>query len=242
MEKIRITIWNEFWHEKTEEKIKQIYPNGIHGAIAEMLGKSELSDRLEIRTATLYDEGCGLSDEVLESTDVLLWWGHCKHDDGPDEIAQKVVARVREGMGFIALHSAHYSKPFKMLMGTGCRLKWRESGDTERIWVIEGGHPIAKGLSEYIEISEEETYGERFDIPAPDELVFISWFSGGEVFRSGCCYRRGLGRIFYFKPGHEAYPIYYREDIIKVISNAIEWAYNPAPVKPTFGNYESQNK
>ncbi len=241
MSKINVTVWNEYVHEVSDPKVAAVYPEGIHGAIAEMLGRYG-ADKYSVRTATLAEPECGLTDEVLESTDVLLWWGHAAHDKVPDEIAAKVAQRVREGMGLIVLHSGHYSKPFKLLMGTGCRLKWRESGDTERVWVVEGGHPIAKGLPEYIELPEEETYGERFDIPAPDELVFISWFSGGEVCRSGCCYKRGLGKVFYFRPGHEEYPTYYRDDITKVIMNAVDWAYSPEVVKPTFGKYESVNK
>lgn len=199
MEKIRVTVWNEYRHEKRDEAVAKVYPDGIHSAIASML-RDEAD--LEIRTATLDEPEHGLTDEVLASTDVLLWWGHMAHGEVSDEIVNKVCQRVLDGMGFIALHSGHASKPFSKLMGTNSgELKWRESGDTERLWLIEPGHPIAAGLPEYIEIENEETYGERFDIPAPDELVFISWFSGGEVFRSGCCYNRGLGKIFYFRPG-----------------------------------------
>lgn len=183
MEKIRVTVWNEYRHEKRDEAVAKVYPDGIHSAIASML-RDEAD--LEIRTATLDEPEHGLTDEVLASTDVLLWWGHMAHGEVSDEIVNKVCQRVLEGMGFIALHSGHASKPFSKLMGTNSgELKWRESGDTERLWLIEPGHPIAAGLPEYIEIENEETYGERFDIPAPDELVFISWFSGGEVFRSG---------------------------------------------------------
>lgn len=234
--KINVTIWNEYFHEKTQENIKKVYPEGIHGAIAEKL--SELGD-YNIRIATLDMPECGLSDEVLENTDVLLWWGHAKHNDVPDEIAEKVKNRVLDGMGFIPLHSAHFSKPFKLLMGTVCRSKWRENDEKERIWVIEPSHPIAENIPEYIELPQEETYGERFEIPTPDELIFISWFSGGEVFRSGCCYKRGLGKIFYFRPGHEEYPTYYRDDISMIIKNAVEWAAPRNFTKPTLGFYDA---
>ncbi len=234
--KIRVTIWNEFVHEQIEEKIKAVYPEGIHGAIAQMLGKLE---EFEITTATLDMPEHGLSEQVLENTDVLIWWGHMRHDAVSDEIAQKVKDRVLDGMGFIALHSAHLCKPFKLLMGTVCRSKWRENDEKERIWVIEPSHPIAENLPEYIELPQEETYGERFEIPTPDELVFISWFSGGEVFRSGCCYKRGLGKIFYFRPGHEEYPTFYREDITQVLKNAINWAKPVNGPKPTLGHFNA---
>lgn len=236
MSEIRVTVWNEFKHEQEKPEIAKIYPDGIHGAIAKMLGKH---DGLEIRTATLEEPEHGLTEEVLQNTDVLMWWGHGAHAAVSDEVTDRVFNRVLEGMGLIVLHSGHLSKPFKKLMGTGCRSKWRENDEKERIWVIEPAHPIAKGLPEYIELPQEETYGERFDIPAPDELVFISWFEGGEVFRSGCCYLRGSGKVFYFRPGHEAYPTYYREDITKVLYNAVQWAAPTQGPKPTFGQYKA---
>ncbi len=237
--KINVTIWNEFFHEQTRESIRKVYPDGIHGAIAQKL--SELGD-YNIRTATLDMPEHGLTDEVLDNTDVLIWWGHAKHADVSDEVALKVKEHVLNGMGFIALHSAHASKPFKLLMGTQSRSKWRENDEKERIWVIEPSHPIAENLPEYIELPQEETYGERFDIPAPDELIFISWFSGGEVFRSGCCYNRGLGKVFYFRPGHEEYPTYYRDDIAQIIKNAVEWANPTNFTRPTLGFCEPIEK
>lgn len=237
MEKqINVTIFNEYIHETSDPEIGKIYPHGIHGVIAEMLGRDA---RFNIRFATLQMPECGLTDEVLASTDVLFWWGHCAHDKISDELARKVADRVLDGMGFIVLHSGHFSKPFKLLMGTCCRSKWRENDEKERIWVIEPSHPIASGLPEYIELEKEETYGERFEIPTPDELVFISWFAGGEVFRSGCCYKRGLGKIFYFRPGHEAYPTFYREDISRILYNATLWAAPSGGPHPTLGHFDA---
>lgn len=224
MKKLNITVWNEYRHEKSEERISKVYPFGIHEAIAAFLKKE---DDLNVITATLDENEHGLGGNVLESTDVLIWWSHIAHNEVKDEIVEKIQKRVLEGMGLIVLHSGHYSKIFKRLMGTSCSLKWREVGEKERLWVVERSHPITKGLGEYIELPYEEMYGERFDIPAPDELVFISWFEGGEVFRSGCCYNRGRGKVFYFRPGHEAFPIYYNPDIQKVIINACKWS---APV------------
>lgn len=234
MEKIRVTVWNEFVHERQSEEIAKIYPNGIHGAIAEGLLQYE---KFEVNTRTMDLPECGLDAETLAKTDVLIWWSHLRNGDLPDEIAERVQKRVLEGMGLIVLHSAHLSKPFVRLMGTVCRSKWRENDEKERIWVIEPGHPIARNLPEYIELPEEETYGERFEIPTPDELVFVSWFSGGEVFRSGCCFRRGSGKIFYFRPGHEAYPTFYRADIRQILANAAEYVRPSNGPQPTLGRF-----
>lgn len=225
MGKLRVTIWNEYRHEREDPNVAKIYPNGIHGALAEAIG----SDDVEVRTATLDAPDHGLPEAILNNTDVLLWWAHIAHDEVPDELVERIHARVLDGMGLIALHSAHFSKIFKKLMGTGCDLKWRHD-DRERLWVVSPGHPIAEGIGEYIEL-EEEMYGEPFDIPPPDELVFISWFAGGEIFRSGCCYTRGRGRMFYFRPGHESNPSYHHPDILRVINNAVHWAA-PTPGAP----------
>lgn len=232
-EVIRVTVWNEYRHEKNDAEIAQLYPEGMHGAIAKYLREQP---GLAVRTATLDEPEHGLTEEVLASTDVLTWWGHLAHQEVRDEIVDRVHARVLDGMGLIVLHSGHFSKIFRKLMGTSCDLKWREIGEKERLWVIEPGHPIAEGLGEYIEIEHVEMYGERFDIPAPDTLVLVSWFAGGEVFRSGCCFHRGRGKIFYFRPGHETLPIYYHEGVLRVIANAIRWAAPVAGPRPAFGN------
>ncbi|SFG15610.1 Trehalose utilization protein [Halopelagius inordinatus] len=234
MSDVRITVWNEYRHEKEDEEVAEVYPDGIHEAIAE-----GYEDRgFETRTATLDDPEHGLTEEVLDDTDVLAWWGHRAHDEVDDEAVERVVERVLDGMGLLVLHSGHYSKPFKRLMGTRCSLKWREAGEKERLWVTDPSHPIADGVGEYIEIPEAEMYGEHFDVPAPDQLVFTSWFEGGEVFRSGCCYARGSGRVFYFRPGHETYPIYFRDDVRDVLANAAEWAAPGDGPTPNYGNVE----
>ena len=217
---IRVLIWNEFYHEKFDEEAKNIYPNGIHNAIAEFLGKDE---ELEIKTATLDDENCGISKEILDNTDVLIWWGHMRHDLVPDEVAFMIRDAVLEGMGAIFLHSGHHSKPFKYLMGTSCHLCWRESGDREILWVVEPSHPITRGIDRYFVLDHEETYGEPFVIPTPDKLLLLGNFSGGEVFRSGCLYERGNGKIFYFQPGHETFPTYKVPAVQTVIRNAVHF-------------------
>ena len=219
--KIRVTVWNEFRHEKSDEKVRQIYPHGIHRVLADQLAREE---DIEVRTATLDEPRHGLAPEVLSSTDVLTWWGHAAHDEVRDDVVAEVQDRVLAGMGLIVLHSGHFSKIFKALMGTHCSLQWREAGEKERLWCIEPSHPIAQGIGECIELPNTEMYGERFDIPNPDQIIFISWFEGGEVFRSGCTFQRGHGRVFYFRPGHETYPIYHNAQVIQVIKNAVRWA------------------
>ena len=193
---IRVLVWNEFKHEQENPRVAAIYPNGIHNVIAEFLGKEE---DIDVKTATLYDENCGITKEILDNTDVIIWWGHMAHDQVPDEVAEMVKDAVLEGMGAIFLHSAHHSKPFKMLMGTSCNLTWRESEDSEILWVIDPSHPITTGIDRYFCLDREETYGEPFVIPNPDKVLLIANYSGGEVFRSGVLYERGNGKIFYFQ-------------------------------------------
>lgn len=235
---IRVTVWNEFRHEKSDDEVKAIYPDGIHQQIA-----SFLKDDFEVKTATLDEPEHGLTEEVLNNTDVLLWWGHMAHDEVSDEIVDRVQQKVLEGMGLIVLHSGHFSKIFQRLMGTSCNLKWREDGKHTRIWNVNPSHPISAGVGEYFEIEQEEMYGEHFDIPAPDELVFVSWFPGGEVFRSGCTFRRGQGKIFYFQPGHETYPTYFQPMVQKVIRNAVNWANPSEQERVYYGHYEAlENK
>jgi len=234
-----VTVWNEYLHEKKDPKVAKIYPNGIHAVIAEYLrGQAGL----EVRTATLDEPEHGLTEDVLNDTNVLVWWGHMAHDKVSDLVVDRVHRRVLEGMGLIVLHSGHFSKIFKRLMGTTCNLKWREAGEKERLWVVTRSHPIADGIGEYFELEHTEMYGEPFDIPTPDELVFISWFQGGEVFRSGCCFYRGMGKIFYFRPGHETLPIYYDPNVLRVIGNAVRWAAPVERPKPVFGNVKPLEK
>ncbi|MDB6073887.1 MAG: Trehalose utilization protein ThuA [Verrucomicrobiaceae bacterium] len=218
---LRVTIWNEFVHERQNPAVAEIYPQGIHQALANVLA---VQQDFVVRTATLDQPDQGLPQEVLESTDVLLWWGHAAHDAVEDELVTRVQQRVIEGMGLMVLHSGHYSKVFKRLMGTSCALCWREAGERERVWKVAPGHPIAEGIGDCIELEQSEMYGEPFGIPIPDELIFVSWYQGGEVFRSGATWTRGSGRIFYFSPGHEVYPIYHHPDIQRVITNGVRWA------------------
>ena len=224
--KTKITVWNEFRHEKTEEAVQRVYPDGIHNAIARFLGVEE---DFVVRTATLDEPEHGLTDDVLDDTDVLVWWGHMAHNEVSDAVVEKIHRRITlEGMGLVVLHSGHASKIFAKLCGTPSNLlSWRESGDLERVWVVNPAHPIAEGLDDFFEVPQTETYAEHFNIPQPDELIFISWYSGGEVFRSGFTLTRGLGKVFYFSPGHETMPIYYQEEVQRVIKNGVRYVRRP---------------
>ncbi len=234
----RVTVWNEYRHEQNDAQVAEIYPNGIHTVIA-----SALNDvGFQVRTATLDEPEHGLAAPILDATDVLVWWGHMAHGEVSDDVVQRVHERVLNGMGLIVLHSGHFSKIFKKLMGTTCDLKWREGNDHERLWIVAPGHPITEGLGEYIELEHEEMYGEPFDVPPPETLVFVSWFSGGEIFRSGGCYTRGRGKIFYFRPGHERHPTYYQSDVQRVIANAVRWAAPTQGAARAFGNRPALEK
>lgn len=227
---MNITIYNEFLHEQNNDTVKEIYPDGIHAVLKDYFKEDN------VNIATLENHRATLSDEVLNNTDVLIWWGHLAHDKVDDGIVDKIHNRVLDGMGLVVLHSGHMSKIFIKLMGTTCDLKWREGDDNERIWIIDASHPITEGLDAYIDLEQEEMYGEQFDVPTPDELLMVSWFKGGEVFRSGMTYKRGKGKIFYFRPGHETYPTYYHEEIKKVIQNATKWAKPTQNFNRDFGN------
>lgn len=218
---IRITVWNEFQHEKTDAKVKDIYPNGIHNAIADFL---KVNEDMVVTTAHLDMPEHGLTDDVLDNTDVIIWWGHMAHGMVSDEVVEKVCERILMGMGAIFLHSAHHSKVFKKILGTSGNLTWRESDESLRMWCVNPSHPITEGLPMHIDIEAEETYGEFFDIPKPDDLIYVNWYSGGDIFRSGCAWNRGYGKIFYFQPGHETYPIYYNKQVQKIITNAVRWS------------------
>ena len=227
---LRVTVWNEYRHERNpNHAASRVYPEGMHAPLASALAQAGM----QVRVATLDDPEHGLSEADLAETDVLTWWGHAHHGAVADAVVDRVQARVLDGMGLLALHSTQGAKIFRRLLGTSGNLKWRESGEKERIWIVDRSHPVADGLPEQFVIPHEEMYGEPFDVPPPDDLVMISWFPGGEVFRSGCGYRRGRGKLFYFRPGHETYPTYFDPTVLQVIVNAVRWlapGRGPAPI------------
>jgi trehalose utilization protein len=237
---VRVTVWGENRHEQLEEHVRGIYPDGMHETIADGV-RENLGAGAVVRTVTLDDPEHGLTEESLRATDVLVWWGHAAHSEVADEVVERVHHHVLSGMGLVVLHSGHWSKIFMKLMGTSCTLRWRSAHDRELIWTVDPTHPIAEGVPHPLEIAEDEMYGEFFDIPAPDELIFISTFSGGEAFRSGCTFRRGYGKIFYFRPGDQDYPTYHHKDVRRVIANGVRWARTDRPerTRPELLQYET---
>lgn len=218
---INVTIWNEYRHEKSDENVAKLYPNGLHAAIGEFLSKN---DDMKITLAALDDPDQGLPDEVLNNTDVLLWWGHMNHGEVKDDLVERIRQRVYVGgMGFIALHSAHHSKPFRAIVGTTGNLLWGDN-QKEIIWNIMPSHPIAAGIPAHFELPEEELYAEPFQIPQPDAHIFEGWYEHGYVFRTGCTFLRGAGRVFYFQPGHETCPSFYDANVQRIITNGVRWA------------------
>lgn len=219
--KIRVTVWNEFRHEKNKENVKALYPNGLHAVVGDFL--AETGD-MEITLAALDDEDQGLPDEVLDNTDVLIWWGHTAHKEVSDGLVAKIQKRVYLGkMGFVGLHSAHHSKPFRAIVGTNGNLQWGRN-QREVVWNLMPSHPIAAGIPDHFLIEEEEMYSEPFYIPQPDALVFGSWFEDGNILRSGCCFIRGAGKVFWFQPGHETCKSFFNPYVRRIITNAVYWA------------------
>jgi trehalose utilization protein len=238
---IRVLVWGENRHEQIEPHVASIYPHGMHTTIAAGIAE-HLGDRVRVRTATLDEPEHGLTGDVLADLDVLVWWGHAAHDEVSDEVVDRIHRHVLGGLGLVVLHSGHWSKIFRRLMGTTCTLRWRSEQDRELVWTVDPTHPIAEGVPHPIVIDAQEMYGEFFDIPAPDELIFISSFTGGEVFRSGCTFRRGHGRIFYFSPGDQDYPVYHHKDVRRVIANGVAWARSTRPrTLPQLLRYETND-
>ncbi len=239
---LRVLVWGENRHEQLEPEVAERYPDGMHNTIREGI-EEHLGARAVVTTATFDDPEHGLTEEVLAATDVLVWWGHILHHEVDDEVVARVHHHVLEGMGLVVLHSGHWSKIFGRLMGTTCTLRWRSKDDREIVWTVDPTHPIARGIPHPFVIPAQEMYGEFFDVPAPDELIFLSTFSGGEVFRSGMTYRRGFGKIFYFSPGDQDYPVYHQKEVRQVLANGVEWAktLRPERATPTLLRYEADD-
>ncbi len=217
---IHVTVWNEFRHERQSEEIRAIYPEGIHGQIARFLKNDP---ELEITLAALDDPEQGLPEEVLNRTDVLIWWGHMAHGEVSDALVERIRRRVYLGrMGLLVLHSGHHSKVFRSVVGTTGNLGWGRN-QKEIVWNVNPSHPITQGVPDHFCLPCEELYCEPFYIGQPDELVFTSWFEDGYILRSGCVFLRGAGKIFYFQPGHEECRSFYDAHVQRVIQNAVHY-------------------
>lgn len=235
---MRIVVWGENEHERIHSAVSSVYPSSMHETIATGL-RERLLGEATVDTATFQEPAHGLDMPRLKAIDVLFWWGHLLHEEVQDSVIQSIHERVLEGMGLVILHSGHLSKIFRRLMGTSCTLRHREGTDREVIWTVAPAHPIAAGIPHPFIIPTQEMYGEFFDVPAPDELVFLSAFTGGEVMRSGLCWTRGGGRIFYFGPGHETHPVFHQPVVMDVLANAARWVGSAGPLAGRAGLIES---
>jgi trehalose utilization protein len=212
------------WSEGTAPK--SVYPNDINGAVAE--GLKDLSG-WEVVKAGLSDPDQGLPDKLLQRADVLIWWGHQKHGDVKDELVDKIVKRVKEdGMGFIALHSSHFAKPNKKLMGTACSWKaYVLDSTTLKITVKSPDHPIAKGIKDFT-IDHSERYSDPYAVPTPKAVVFEGTASlkkgGTDTSQIGLTWEIGKGKVFYFQAGHETNPVFMDPNVRQIMSNAVQWA------------------
>jgi trehalose utilization protein len=226
-DKRKVVVWSE-GTANVDPVSKKVYPQDINTAIAEGLAPLEASG-WQVVKASLNDPDQGISDELLGSTDVLIWWGHKRHGDVKDDLVNKIAARVRDGhMGFIGTHSCHFAKPFKKLMGTAC--SWREyvaDGTSAEIIVKEPDHPICKGVKTF-KLPQIERYGEPFAVPTPESVPLEGLYTKPdgktEPARMGLCWTVGKGKVFYFTPGHETYNDYYRPEVRQIFVNAVQWA------------------
>ena len=269
---VRVLVWDE-----QQPQQKQAYGEKFLGeTIADYL---VAQPGLTVKTANLDSPEQGLSEVALDSTDVVVWWGHIRNPAVTDALAERVAARVRDGkLSLIALHSSHWAKPFVRLMQDRAKAdalarvpeaerataKWeylnettlyqaptrgdpltpslaheggiwrlslplcvfpayRPDGAPSHVTTLIPQHPIAAGLPARWDVAQTEMYDEPFHVPPPDTVVFEERWDKGEHFRSGCVWRVGKGRVFYFRPGHEIYPVYKQAEPLRVIENAVRW-------------------
>jgi trehalose utilization protein len=271
----RVLVWDE-----RQPRQKEAYPNWLGNQIADQLKQRP---GLAVRSAALDDPGHGLS--TLDETDVLIWWGHVRQLEIELPVAKEIVQRIQEGrLQLIALHSAHWSRPFVEAMKERARTDalrglpaserttavfvetelfprsfiapkrtdplspsvkyqrtpgqpveiyltlpnccfpaYRDDGKPSELITLLPRHPIARGLPAKLSITQTEMYDEPFHVPPPDEVVFEERWAAGERFRSGSVWRLGKGRVFYFRPGHEQYPVYFDPHMLQILENAVRW-------------------
>ncbi len=212
---LRVRVWCEGTAPRA------VYPQDIDGAVAAHLGKSP---GVKVERARLTDPSAGLADAALDATDVLIWWGHIRHDAVPDDRAQAVIRRVRAGkLGLVALHSSCASKPFKGLMGMSCEPGgWREDGRPEHVKIAAPDHPIARGVAPFT-IPRSDMFAEPFDVPAPETVVLVSSWDRGETLRSGLTWSVDKGRVAFLRTGHDAFPVLFHPAVRQLLANASQW-------------------
>jgi trehalose utilization protein len=235
---LTVTIFNEYVTQKEQPDAMEVYPDGIHPVLVDVVERAGH----DTRVALFSDSEHGLTKDVVAETDVLVYWSHARNEEFEDRVVDRVQDAVLDGMGLVMLHSARRSKLFMRLMGTDCNVRgYRDADETERVWVVDPAHPVVDGLeSEFIELPESQLVAEPFEIPTPIETPLISWIEGGEVFRSGCTFKRGRGKVFFFGPGHETQPVYHMNEVQTVLQNAVEWAKPiDGPTGPQLGPTES---
>lgn len=271
--KIRVLVWDE-----TGDAQKEAYENYLGKCIADQLSKNAA---FSVSSATLNDKQQGIGTEVLNNTDVLIWWGHIRHGEISTAKGQEIVQRIATGnLSFIGLHSAHWSVPFIEAMNEVTRRRIfadsslkkedvtfiapevrkslpkredrlapytdirkfpdgskklevhlpnccfpdvRNDGKPSTIRVQKKEHPIVKGLSPVLRLQQTEMYNEPFHVPEPDQLILEECWEGGEWFRSGMLWNLGKGKVFYFRPGHETYPIFKEKWVMQLLTNAVQW-------------------
>jgi len=220
--RFRVVVWSE-----GTASADKAYPKDINTAIADGLRKNLTGWKIETATITDPDQGC--SEASLSKCDVLIWWGHKRHDDVKDENVARIVRRVKEGgMGFIAVHSSHFAKPNKKLMGTACSwAAYENDGCKCKVVIKDPNHPIVQGVKEFT-LPEIERYSEPYQVPTPESVplngIYVYPDGKEEPTRLGLCWTIGKGRMFYFVPGHETYHDFYLEPVQKIMANAVNWA------------------
>lgn len=274
---VRVVVWDE-----QQPKQRGAYPNFLGNQIASYLKKQP---GLSVKSVRMNDPEQGLSSEVLDNCDVLIWWGHRRQQEITPETGQALVERIRAGqLSLIALHSAHWSTPFmeamnarsrddalaklpeadrgratfelihpfkdkykppkrddsptpraeystaadgapriKLYLPNSCFPAVRADGMPSHVTAVLPNHPIARGIPAKFTILHTEMYDEPFHVPAPDQVVFEEHWDAGEHFRTGMVWKLGRGKVFYFRPGHETYPVYFEPYPLKILDNAVRW-------------------
>lgn len=276
VETINVVVWDE-----QQPAQKEAYDDFLGNEIASYLEKQS---GISVRTVNLASPEKGIADNVLNSCDVLIWWGHVRQFEITPEQGKAIVKRIKSGqLDLIALHSAHWATPFVEAMKDRtmsnaltrfkqisseqldlqyvdpprryfapdrddlltprfyprkfpngrtelvihwpncCFPAYRNDGKPSTLYTIQPDHPIAQGIPSRFQLPSTEMYDEPFHVPEPDEVIFEERWPTGEWFRSGMIWNIGDGKVFYFRPGHETFPVYKQEVALNIIENAVRF-------------------